>query len=487
VHERCPGDPMGDTGGNTAPMPTPVEMQAAKGQFGLAERLLLKNNYADAIQLMRESLRLDPANLAYRRALRRTEQLAVKNGSGWLGRATLKTKCKMAKLSQVHMQVLELGEAILAQDPDDVQCQLDMAESANALGLQIVAMWILEHARQRGQNDAVNLALASLYEHAGRYANAIALLQQISTNNTRRCELQQKIKDLMASESIRRAFDAPPGDAQPMNDTAEMTVAGATETEPPAAPAVVDRQARDVEKLRSQIASDPASVNAHLALVAYWRRAGNLQQCADAIREGLAATNNHAELGLEQADLDIERQRQALAELETRIKADPKNAAFHENRNALLQAITAAELKFFKQKIRVLPGDTGAHFELGVRLYRSAKYQEAVQELQGTREAPRFQWQSLAYLGLSFERLSVWRLAQRNFKDALAKIPAAEIDWRKRILFHLAKGSAEAGELDQAIELGFELANVDFTYRQIDQLLALWQKQVAAKPESGES
>jgi tetratricopeptide (TPR) repeat protein len=141
-----------------------------------------------------------------------------------------------------------------------------------------------------------------------------------------------------------------------------------------------------------------------------------------------------------------------------------------------LQVITAAELRFFTQKIRVLPADTAARYELAVRLYRSGKYQEAVQELQATRESPRHQWQSLAYLGLSFEKLGVWRLAQRNLKDALSKTPASELDWRKRMLYHLAKGAAAAGELDEAIEMGFELANLDFTHRHIDQLLADWQK-----------
>jgi tetratricopeptide (TPR) repeat protein len=471
---------MGDSGANTAPVPTPVQQQAAKGQFGLAERLLLKNNYPDAIHLMRESLRLDPANLAYRRALRRTEQLAVKNGSGWLGMAALKTKCKMAKVGQAHTQVLELGEAILAQDPDDTGCQLDMAESASALGLPIVAMWILEHARQRQPCDAVHLALAALYEQAGRYANAIALLQQISPSNQQRGELQQRIKDLMANESIRRGgFDGKGGESEapsPTADTREMAAAEPTDPEHPVAPAQADRQARDVEGLRARIATDPANVNAWAALIGYLRRAGSLQQCAEVIRDGLAATGNHVELAFEQADLEIEHKRVALTELEKRIKADPRKAELRDSRTELLQVITTAELKFFKKKVKELPADTGARYEWAVRLYRSGKFQEAVQELQATRESPRHQWQSLIYLGLSFEKLGVWRLAQRNLKEALRKIPADEIDWRKRVLFHLAKGAAEAGELDEAIETGFELANLDFTHRHIDQLLAEWQK-----------
>ena len=51
---------------------------------------------------------------------------------------------------------------------------------------------------------------------------------------------------------------------------------------------------------------------------------------------------------------------------------------------------------------------------------------------------------------------------------------------RKELLFQLAQGAAEAGELQKAIEVGMELANVDFAYNDIGRLLDEWQTRVHA-------
>ena len=42
-------------------------------------------------------------------------------------------------------------------------------------------------------------------------------------------------------------------------------------------------------------------------------------------------------------------------------------------------------------------------------------------------------------------------------------------------MFQLATGSAEAGDLAQAVDLGHELANQDYLYRDIGRLLDEWQ------------
>jgi Tfp pilus assembly protein PilF len=458
------------------PAPTPLQQKAAKEQFALATRLLTKNNFADAIELIRACCRLDPANLQYRSALRGVERQAAKSGTGWLGKAALKTKHKMAKLRQAHADVLELGEAILALDPTDVACQLDMADSAMALGLADVALWILKFARQQESSDAVNLALAKVFEHMEDFQKAITLLQQISPAYHDHAELQQRIKDLMANDSIRRAMDAQPGEPQQsVNDTDQMTVAGSVKTDP-AVPTLNIRQARDIDKQRERITADPANVSNYMALATLLRRAGDFKQCRDVLREGLKATADHFELKLALVDLKIEHKRQAIAEVEKRIKADPGDDSLRSTRSALLQDLTRSELQYYQEKVKFETGDPSPRYELAVRLYRAGHFQDAVRELQMTRESPRFQWQSLAYLGLSFEKMQVWPLAQRNLKEALQKLPAEEQDWRKRILFHLAQGTAAAGELAEAIQLGYELANLDFTYREIDRLIAQWRE-----------
>jgi tetratricopeptide (TPR) repeat protein len=470
---------MSENASQPVSVPTAVEKQAAAERLALAKRLLGNGHAADAIQLIRECCRLDPANIGFRKALRSAEQEAAKDGvSGWLGTAALRTKFKMARLSRAHLLALEHGEALLARAPSDIGCQLDMAESAMALKLTIVALWILETARQQEpNNDAVNYASSQAYEQAGLFRQSIALLSKVGPAHPQYADIQRRLKDLMAKDTIHRGYDDKTGEAQASaTDTAEMGHAEATAPQTPALPGLSERLTREVAALRSRIAADPTNVNSYAPLVALWRSAGQFDQARDVLREGLRATSQHVDLLMALADLNIEPKRQNLAALEAKIKANPADAGLRSARNALLQDINQDELKMFRQKAKAQPGEVGLHYEVGVRLFRAKQLQEAVKEFQISRDAPRFHWQSLAYLGLSFEKLHIWQLAQRNLQDALQKLPPEEQDWRKRILFHLAQGAAAAGDLDEATARGYELANLDFTFRGIDRLLAQWGK-----------
>ena len=81
----------------------------------------------------------------------------------------------------------------------------------------------------------------------------------------------------------------------------------------------------------------------------------------------------------------------------------------------------------------------------------------------------------MLYLGYCFKSRKNWRLAQRNFEEALQNLPSGEEEFRKELLFLLAEGTAESGDLARAVEFGYELANLDFGYRDIGKLLDEWQ------------
>ena len=54
-------------------------------------------------------------------------------------------------------------------------------------------------------------------------------------------------------------------------------------------------------------------------------------------------------------------------------------------------------------------------------------------------------------------------------------MPPGEDVLRKEIIFQVAQGCAEAGDFAHAVEMGYELANVDFGFRNIGRLLDDWQ------------
>src|SRR5262249_31574351 len=149
-------------------------------------------------------------------------------------------------------------------------------------------------------------------------------------------------------------------------------------------------------------------------------------------------------------------------------------------RSRLLKEINTRELQLFQQKAERYPTEMAHRFELGVRLLRANQLDEAIRALQAARADPRHHHKSLYYLGFCFKNRNNWRLAQRNFEEALKDLPAGEESMRKELLFQLAQGTAEAGDLAKAIEIGMELANVDFAYKDIGQLLDEWQNRVHA-------
>ena len=75
---------------------------------------------------------------------------------------------------------------------------------------------------------------------------------------------------------------------------------------------------------------------------------------------------------------------------------------------------------------------------------------------------------------MCFKKRNNWRLAQRNFEEGLAAVPENEEAARKEFLYQLATGSADNGDLPRAIDLGHELANLDFNFKNIGKLLDEW-------------
>jgi hypothetical protein len=79
-------------------------------------------------------------------------------------------------------------------------------------------------------------------------------------------------------------------------------------------------------------------------------------------------------------------------------------------------------------------------------------------------------------LGYCFKARNNWRLAQRNFEEALQDLPVGEAEKKKELLYEIGSGCAAAGDFKHALEVGQELANMDFTYRDIGQRIDEWEK-----------
>jgi tetratricopeptide (TPR) repeat protein len=460
---------------SSLPPVSPEHRRIAAEQFERARQVLTSgSNHDYAIQLLLACCKLDPANLIYRKELRRTQKARFKNnlrGSrlAFLTTAGHRAKLKNAKRTRDHAKVLAHGEDILTRNPWDTGAQMDMADAADALGLVEVAVFILTEARQKNAKDAtVNRALARLLEKAGHFSEAIKLWELVRQAHPADVEAQHKAKDLAASETIARGHyqeavhaDAPVRAFQ----TAQKSSAEHKKLEVEAA-------------LQQQLETEPTEPGPYLELAARHRKAGKPEQALEVLHKGLAATGNDFRLAIEVAELELEPFRKNLQLTEDKLKATPDDEELRRIRIRLLKEINTRETDLYRLKADRFPNDLSFRLELGIRLLRAGQTEAAIAELQQARKDPKLTWKALTYLGHCFKGRNNWRLAERNFEEALKNLPASEEATKKEVLFQLAQGSADAGDLAKAVEFAHELANLDFAYRDIGRLLDEWQERM---------
>ncbi len=493
---------------------TAERRRVAVGKFERANQVVATGNFDYGIHLLLDCCKIDPANLVYRQKLRATEKVKYRNNLRgsllaclWIW--PLRARMKTALRARDYLKVLEHGERILMRNPWEVGTQTDMAEAAEALGLLDLAVWNLEQARQKQPFDPhLNRLLARLYEDRGIFPQAIALWELIHKVKPTDVEAKHKIKDLAAADTIVRGQyhaiipsgpeqkeEGPPAEPAPKKNGSTDEVPAAWWLNDGGAPACAEAQAgnaphadekqpvpdrfdREAAPIRARLKDDPTSPHLYLQLAAVYRRGNDLEQARAVLQEGLKATGNSFELRVQSADLDIEPFRRNLALTEEKLKAQPDNAELLRLRSRLREEINTRELDMHRRKADRYPTEMSHRYEVGMRLLHLGQIDEAIHELQASRNDPRFRWQSQLALGQCFKARNHWRLAERNFEEALKNLPAGEITPRKEILYELAAGCAESNDLNKAIDLATELANIDLSYRDIGRLLDEWQMRV---------
>jgi tetratricopeptide (TPR) repeat protein len=221
--------------------------------------------------------------------------------------------------------------------------------------------------------------------------------------------------------------------------------------------------------------ADPTSPTAYLQLAALLRKQHKNDEALAVLQQGLGATGQDFDLQIAIAELELEPFRTNLAHTDEKLKSHANDENLRTIRGRLLKEINTRELEIYRIKADRQPTDLGLRLELGIRLLRAGQTDEAIAELQNVRKDQRHLGRAAMYLGFGFKARNNWRLAQRNFEEALKHLlPSAESE-KKEVLFQLAQGHAESGDFSQAVDLGHELANLDFGYRDIGRLIDDWQ------------
>ena len=466
----------------TVPTPDPEKRRIAAENFARAEQVRATQNYDYAIQLFLLCCQIDPGNFLYRKALRSAQKEKYNNnlsGSKFAFFSTpgLKSKVKRAKANREYLKVIEAGEAVLCKNPWDLGTQMDMAEAFEALDLSDLAVFSLDQARQKYPKDAtLNRALARLFEKRGEYKAAIGLWQMVVKAAPSDVEARHKAKDLLASETIvKGGYEGGSGEHSSLSVGRKSS--GSVDQPQ-------DRLTRETAALQQRIEADPTEPSLYVSLARLFARHGAADRARAALQQGLGPTGQHFSLQLELAELDLEPLRKNLEQTDARLKAarqagpggdGPSADELTKTRAKLQREVVSREAELLRTKADRYPSELTHRLELGLRLYKLDKPDEAIAELQQARRDERLKPRASLHLGLCFKKKKNAKLAERNLEDALEAAPASDEATRKEALFQLAAIAADRGDLPRAVEMGHDLANLDFGYKNIGKLLDEWE------------
>ena len=486
---------MSTTTTTSLPKISAEQRRAAVGQFDRANQVLKGGDHDYGMQLLLTCCKIDPANLIYRQSLRQTQRAKYQNNESGQSMAYVRSlwlrfRLQKAMLRGDYRGALVEAELVLMRNPWDLQTHLIMAQAFEELEWPDHALWTLEQIRStHPKNPKVNRPLARLYEKRGNFNQAIALWELVRRADPDDVEAQRKGKDLAASatiakgryEEVIQGTTSSPSQAETETAT-EQPALGKTASSP-GMPALSDdppdRHPREIANLLERIKANPKNANAYLHLAGVYKKAEQFDKAREVLQNALEPTGNNFEITQEMLDLEIEPFRRDLAVTEQRLRKTPADPDLQKIRAKLTKEINTRELDLHRQRPDRYPTDSVARFEMGLRLLHAGQIDEAIKELQAVRNDPRHHGKAQFYLGMCFKSRNNWRLAQRNFEEALQHLGTSDAFLRKEAMYILAAGFAETGELDRAIDLGCELANLDYNYKNIGALLETWQAKAA--------
>lgn len=186
------------------PVLTPEQVRAAAAFHTRAVQVLLEGKGDDyARNLLNQALENDPFNPTFHKTLR---ALNRKGASRWFGSLNIlasRSKMHLAKSASNWRKVLQHGEEILVNRPDDAEAHRELAEAALALGQNDLALWYVHEGRDALPEDiALMRTTAEVHEARQEWKEAMAAWEQVTDANPHDVIAARKLNDLLAREHL---------------------------------------------------------------------------------------------------------------------------------------------------------------------------------------------------------------------------------------------------------------------------------------------
>ncbi len=446
------------------------QQQKAQSFFQYGNDAAAKGSVDYAVQMYREALKLQPDNLVVRQALRATVRKKFNNDPAKVGRLAgarvqpIRLRARAAKAKGQWAHLLDVCEEAYVYNPWDVSTTRDASEAATQLGYHQLAQWLLESVMAQANDAEFFRNLAQVYQQNENFQKAIHCWERVKQLDPSDEGAQRQMNALSASATIARSG---------LNEALGKRMARPTtpDTFAPDVEEVTQQAMTPEERLLKEIDEQPDRPGLYLQLADAYRSRSKLDEAERILARGLKALPADTVLQSTYGEVQVSRLQRAIEKQVKLCEERPNDEAAKTKLDQLNNYLNEYEAKEFRRRVSLDPDDLKLQYELGLRLARAGKHDEAIAAFQQARQSTSLRGQALHQSGLSFEATGVMRLAERSYLDALKEADPADRNMLNALHYRLGRVAEAQGNTREAEEHYNEVAANDYGYLDVAQRL----------------
>jgi Tetratricopeptide repeat. len=423
-----------------------------------------------ATEMFIQCLLGDPSNIVYIQAyvlnLRRKYNDNKKGGSmGFLKGAGPKSAIKTALVRKNWDNVLKNGAEMLKINPWDASTFAAMGRACLEMGFSNAGLAYYKQAVESSPNDVeINRDSARALQEMEEYDQALACWNRVLKIKSNDDEANKAIGDLMIEKTIRVGKYAE-------GETSKKSTAQHRES-------VQNIEYEERVKLSPEelfekaVRKNPDDVALYVDRAEYLFQLNQIKD-AENIWLRLLKVQDTPEYQLRLIEV---RQRRFMDEL-NKIRSNYETADKAEVKEKLKSLFVAKKqelekvtLQMYTMRVEQNPGNSAYRFDMGITYQSQGKFKEAITEFQLAKADISIQGDCLLALGQCFQQINQYKLALTHYQQAI-KVISGESDAKKKALYLAARLAYGLKDYEKADDLASQLAAIDFSYKDIGELL----------------
>lgn len=458
---RSMGSDMTDDAQSQSSLP-PAQRKRLQQCFERGNQLMVQGNFQYAEELFTQCFVGDPGNVVYLQTFignlkKKYNNNKKGNNLAFIKLGGLRRSIGKAAGHKDWPGAIKAGAEALKVNPWDVATLVQLADVADEMELGDATLVFLKAAGEAAPNDidVARRTAKALYER-GRLDQALLMWGRVLQLKPDDEEAVHETSKITVEKTIQKGGYE---DAEAGKKKLAESVAGSAG----------GKELTPEQRLQKQIARNPGEVSNYLELAEIHLRDEHFDQAVELLSKAVEVSKGDTTIRerLEDAQLRLLRSRFSQAE---------KDAAGggEEAKQRLLQAkreLVLKEIEIYQSRCERFPQNLVFRYELGTRYQMCGKYKEAITEFQRAQGEPRKRGACLLRLGQCFQQINQHRLAMDHYKEAVKEIPDRDLDEKKRALYYAGRLAYGLKDFDTAESHLTTLARLDFSYRDVSELL----------------